>query len=48
VRDFVKPAIRPLLLHLWKKASKQDRYFAIQAYFAFLERTAEIEGISVD
>lgn len=48
VRDLVKPAIRPLLLHLWKKASKEDRYLAIQAYFAFLERTAEITGVSVD
>lgn len=45
VRDFITPAIRPLLKNLWARASKKDRYFAIQAYYAFLEKTAEITGV---
>jgi hypothetical protein len=46
VRDLVKPALRPLFFHIWRNASKEDRYFAIQAYLTFLEKTAEITGLS--
>lgn len=47
VRDYVKPAIRPLLKSMWDQASAQDKYWAIQAYYAFLEKTAELTGLEL-
>jgi len=48
VRDFVKPAIRPMFVNMWKNATAEQRYLAIQAYYAFLEKTAELTGLVVN